>query len=107
MALADAQGRHDAMLWSLSNGQALDMIAGAMSNLRNIAMRAPIPTLAPYSAINCYASNTVNVWMNSAAYAGIPRLLLFLAALMLLAVAASCAMALRRIVRRGSEAGAL
>ena len=104
MALADAQGRHNAMLWSLSGGQALDMIGGAMSNLRNIALKAPIPSLAPFSPINCYASNTINVWMNSAAYAGIPRLLLASAAVALLAVAAYCAMALRQIIRRSSEA---
>jgi len=107
MALADAQGRHDAMLWSLSGGQALDMIAGAISNLRNMAVKAPIPSLLHYSPIDCYASNTINVWMNSAAYAGISRLLLAAAAVTLLAVAAYCALALRGMIRRSSEAGAL
>ena len=95
------------MLWSLTRGQALDVIAGAISNLRNIAVKAPIPCLSSYSRINCYASNTINVWINSAAYAGIPRPLLAAAAVTLLAVAAYCALALRGIIRRSSEAEAL
>jgi len=103
-ALAIAQGRRDAMIWSLSGGQALDMIEGAISNLRNMAVKAPIPSLAHYSPINCYASNTVNVWMNTAVYAGIPRLPVAAAAASLLAVAAGCALALRRMIRRASEA---
>jgi hypothetical protein len=109
MALAEAQGRHnyDAMLWSLSGGQALDMITGAMSNLRNIVLRAPIPSLAPFSPINCYASNTINVWINSAAYAGLPWALLAATALVLVAVAAYCLIALRRIIRQRSQAEVL
>jgi len=107
MALADVQGRHNAMLWSLSGGQPFDMIAGALSNLRNIAFKAPTPSLPPFSPINCYASNTINVWMNSAAYAGTPWMLIATAAVALLAVAAFCAMALRQMIRRSSEAGAL
>jgi hypothetical protein len=106
-ALAITEGRRDAMLWSLTRGQALDVIAGAISNLRNIAVKAPIPCLSSYSRINCYASNTINVWINSAAYAGIPRPLLAAAAVTLLAVAAYCALALRGIIRRSSEAEAL
>jgi hypothetical protein len=61
----------------------------------------------PLSAINCYASNTINVWMNSAVYAGVPRVLVAATALVLLAVAVFCAMSLRRIVRRSSGAEAL
>jgi hypothetical protein len=34
IGLAHAQGREDVMIWFLSRGQTLDMIAGAASNLR-------------------------------------------------------------------------
>jgi hypothetical protein len=102
MALGYAEGRHDndVLLWSPTGGQALDMISGAISNLRNIALRTPIPTLFPFSPVNCYASNTINVWMNSAAYAGVPRILLATAGMAFLAVAGYCAMALRQILRQ-------
>ena len=103
MALGDAEGRHDAMLWSLSGGQPIDMIRGALSNLRNIALHLPGPYLITYSPINRYASNTVNVWMNSAAYAGVSKLLLGAVTLVLLTIACYCLIALRRIIRRSSE----
>jgi hypothetical protein len=106
MALADHQGRHDydGMLWSPTRGQALDMIAGAMSNIHDMAVGMSSPCLPSYSLINCHASNTVNVWMNSAAYAGVPRFLLAAAALGLLSVAAYCWLALRQISRQYIEA---
>jgi len=103
MALGDAEGRHDAMLWSLSGGQPIDMIKGAMSNLRNIAFHLPGPYLESYSPINRYASNTVNVWVNSAAYAGVPKLLLGVVTLALLAIAFYCLFALRQIVHSSSD----
>jgi len=103
MALGDAEGRHDAMLWSLSGGQPIDMIRGALSNLRNVALHLPGPYLDTYSPINRYASNTVNVWINSAAYAGVPKLLLGAVTLALLAVASYCLIALQQIIHRSSE----
>jgi len=45
--------------------------------------------------------------MNTAVYAVIPRFPLAAAAVSLLAVAAYCALALRQIIRRSSEAEAL
>jgi hypothetical protein len=106
MALADSQGKHDydVMLWSPTQGQAVDMIAGAASNIRNMMTGKPGPCLSSYSTINCYASNTVNVWMNSAAYAGVPRLLLASAALGLLSVAAYCWLTLCQMRRQCAEA---
>ncbi len=104
MALGDAEGRHDALLWSLSGGQPVDMIKSALSNLRNIAFHLPGPYLEAYSPINRYASNTVNVWINSAAYAGVPKIPLGAIALALLAIACYCMIALRRIVDRGRKA---
>jgi len=108
MALADSQGRHDydVMLWSPTQGQAVDMIAGALSNIRNMAAGISGPCLPSYSAFNCHASNTVNIWMNSAAYAGVSRLLLAAAALGLLSVAVYCWLALCHIRRQYAEAGA-
>jgi len=108
MALADSQGRHDydGMLWSPTQGQAIDMIAGAMSNIRKMVAGIEGPCLPSYSSINCHASNTVNIWMNSAAYAGVSRLLLAAAALGLLSVAVYCWLALCHIRRQYAEAGA-
>jgi 4-amino-4-deoxy-L-arabinose transferase-like glycosyltransferase len=103
MALADAQNRHDAMLWSYTNGQAIDMIKGALSNIRNMVLGLPGPCLPTYSAINCNASNTVNVWINSAAYAGIPKPLLAAVGITLLAVAFCCWIALQKIGSRSTE----
>jgi hypothetical protein len=93
------------MLWSLSGGQALDMIQGALSNLRNIALKLPIPPLHAYSPINSYAANTINVWMNSAAYAGVSRIPLAIVAVASITVAVYCAIALRRRIRESSAAG--
>jgi Dolichyl-phosphate-mannose-protein mannosyltransferase len=106
MALADSQGRHDydSMLWSPTRGQALDMIAGAVSNLRNMALHRPGPCLPSFSQINCYASNTINVWLNTAAYAGIPRPLLAATAIVIAAVATSSWIALQKIMHLSSDA---
>jgi len=99
MALGDAEGRHDALLWSLSGGQPIDMIRSALSNLRNIALHRPGPYLDTYSPINRYASNTVNIWINSAAYAGVSKLLLGAVTVTLLATACYCLVTLLRISR--------
>jgi hypothetical protein len=105
--LAETQGREQAMIWSVSGGQPFDMIAGAISNIRNMALHLPGPYLSGCSPINRHASNTINVWINSAAYAGTPRMLLAAAALGLMAVAVSCMIALRRVILRNSEASEL
>jgi hypothetical protein len=107
MALGDAEGRHDAMLWSLSGGQPIDMIRSACFNIRNMALHLPGPYLDTYSPINRYASNTVNVWINSAAYAGVSKLLLGAVSLALLASVCYCLVALRRIIDRSAQIQAL
>jgi hypothetical protein len=107
MSLADTQGRLDAMIWSLRRGQALDMIQGAMSNLRNMTLHKPGTYMPWFSPVDNYASNTVNVWINSAAYAGVSPLLLSAAALTLAAVAVYCLMSLRQIIRYSFDAEAL
>jgi hypothetical protein len=98
--LAFVQGREDAMIWSLSRGQALDMVAGAASNIRNVILRMPGLDVPRMSPIDRYASNTVNVWINSAAYQGVPPTLLVIAAFGLIAVAGYSYFALRRIMTR-------
>ena len=87
-AFLDAFARH---------GQAVDMVTGAVSNLRNIVLHLPGPTLPGLSPSNRYASNTINVWINSAAYQGIPRIALASAAIILIAAGVYAANALRRI----------
>ena len=102
MGLAYVQGRGDAMIWSLSRGQALDMIAGAVANVRNVILHVPGPTIPGLSPINRYASNSVNVWINSAAYQGVPPILLVAAAFGLTAVAVYSCVALRQMIYRNS-----
>jgi hypothetical protein len=105
IGLAHAQGREEAMIWSLSRGQALDMIAGAASNLRNTVLHLPGPTIPGLSQIDRYASNSINVWINSAAYQGIPLILLASAAFALVAVAVYSFGALRQMNLRNAGAG--
>ena len=104
MGLAYAQGREDAMIWSLNRGQALDMIAGAASNLHNIVLHLPGPTIPGLSEINRQASNSINVWINSAAYQGVPRILLAGVAFVLVAVAVYSFGALRQLNFRNAVA---
>jgi hypothetical protein len=102
MGLAVTQGREQAMIWSLSKGQAPDMIVGAVSNLRNIVLRVPGPTIPGLSPLSRYASNTINVWINSAAYQGVPRILLAVSAFALVAVAVYSFGTLRQMILRDS-----
>jgi hypothetical protein len=105
MGLAHAQGREDDMLWSLTRGQALDMITGAALNIRNIIWHLPEPVVPGESPSNHYASTTINVWLNSAAYQGVPPILLVFVALLLIGATAYAAFALRQIALWNSHAG--
>ena len=95
------------MIWSITGGQALDMVYGAISNLRNWVLDRTVPCLPGCSQIECYASNTINVWMNTAAYAGVPRLLLTAVAIVLIAIAGISFILLRAIALETSEFEAL
>lgn len=106
MGLAAAQGRDQAMIWSLSRGQALDMIAGAASNLRNTVLHLPGPAVPGYSPVDRYASNSINVWINTAAYEGIPPILVAGAACALIIVAVYSIGALRQMILRELRSGA-
>jgi hypothetical protein len=97
MDLAVWEGRWDALIWSLRGGQAVDMIVSAESNLGNMALHRPTPPFPLHSAVNGYASNTINVWINSAAYQGAPPILLAAVGLGLASIAAYCFIALRKI----------
>ncbi len=100
MNLSLSEGRFDSLIWSPSQGQAVDMIEAAVSNLRKLVLHTPIPRFPEHSPANGYASNTINVWINSAAYQGAPPIILAAAGFGLLAVAAYCLFALRKIEDR-------
>jgi hypothetical protein len=102
--LAVMRGQYDDMLWSPTRGQALDMVIGAVSNLRNIVThQVSGPVLEEHSATNAYAANTVNVWINSAAYQGMPRIVLAAVACALLALAGYSFWALCRMMQSGTK----
>lgn len=103
MFLAYTDNRFDAMNWSLRQGQAVDMLRGAVSNFLIMIEHRPIPELPDFSPINRYASNTVNVWMNSAAYAGVPKALIVLITLILAAIVVWCWVALHRVETRQDQ----
>jgi hypothetical protein len=86
-----------AMVWSLRKGQAVDMIVSSASNVRNLFLGVSGPNLPEHSAVSDYASTTINVWINSAAYMGVPRVLLAGAGFGLIAVAGYSLFALRSI----------
>ncbi|MCU1238283.1 MAG: hypothetical protein JWP63_6250, partial [Candidatus Solibacter sp.] len=102
--LAVMRGQYDDMLWSPTRGQALDMVIGAVSNLRNIVThQVSGPVLEEHSATNAYAANTVNVWINSAAHQGVPRIVLAAVACALLALAGYSFWALCRMMQSGTK----
>ncbi len=104
--LAEMQGREEDMSWSLRGGQAWDMVRAAASNLRNMIEHSPGSTVPGASPVDTYASNTVNVWFNSAAWMGVPMLPLAGVVLALLSIAAYCFVALQRLSVGERESGA-
>jgi hypothetical protein len=60
-------------IWNFQDNQAIDMLKGAFGNIVRVLTYAPIITIKDtYSEANEYVSSTVNVWVNSFIYAGIP-----------------------------------
>jgi hypothetical protein len=100
MWLAQLEGRGDAMIWSLQRGQAVDMIVSAADNVRNLVTGVPMTAIPHYSDLNVYASSTVNVWFNPAHRSGVPSSVLVSIAVVLITVAVSSALALRRSARQ-------
>jgi hypothetical protein len=96
LSLATIRGRGDDLIWSLTDNQALDMIRGLGENLRKILAGAPFDTVPGLSAANSQASNTVNVWLFTAHYEGVPIVLLIAAAATLLAIVVFSTTALLR-----------
>ena len=101
MRLANSLGGDQAtdyeLNWSPAKGQAVDMIVSSASNVRNLFLGVSGPNLPEHSAVSDYASTTINVWINSAAYMGVPRVLLAGAGFGLIAVAGYSLFALRSI----------
>lgn len=60
-------------IWGFWDSQSLDMLKGAFGNIARIITHAPIITITDsYSEANEYASSTINIWLNSFIYAGVP-----------------------------------
>ncbi|MFH7027723.1 MAG: glycosyltransferase family 39 protein [Heteroscytonema crispum UTEX LB 1556] len=63
----------EVFIWSFGNSQSIDMLKAGFGNILRILTHAPIITIKDtYSEANEYASSTVNLWINSFIYAGIP-----------------------------------
>ncbi|MBD2778414.1 glycosyltransferase family 39 protein [Iningainema tapete] len=75
MMYANQQGRltDSIFIWGIWNSQSVDMLKAAFSNIVRILTNTPVTTtLNTYSQANVYASSTLNIWVNSLIYAGIP-----------------------------------
>jgi 4-amino-4-deoxy-L-arabinose transferase-like glycosyltransferase len=60
-------------IWSFGDNQSIDMLKAAFSNIVRTITHAPVITIEDtYSEANEYASSTINLWINSFVYAGIP-----------------------------------
>ncbi len=85
LELAVAEGREgDATFVWGRHSQAVDMLAGAGSNLLVVAGRRQPIALPTYSDLDNYASNRINVWWLTLARVGVPRMALGLACAVLL-----------------------
>jgi hypothetical protein len=100
MSLANQQGRLDDFVWSLTRNQSVDIIQGAVDNLRRMAHQLPYETIPGMSETNLYMSNTVNVWFNGAYYNHVP--VYILAPVFLILIAGSIA-SIGRLWRLGDE----
>jgi hypothetical protein len=85
-----AQGRGERLVWSLTENQAIDMIASSSRNVARLFTDIPFDVVPAASTMNQRASNTVNVWLVTAYHQGIPAIAVLLAAALLLAGAAGC-----------------
>ena len=63
----------EVFIWSFGDSQSMDMLKAGFGNIMRILTHAPIITIKDtYSEANEYASSTVNLWVTSFVYAGIP-----------------------------------
>jgi hypothetical protein len=60
-------------IWSFGDSQSIDMLKAGFGNIFRILTQGPIIRIKDtYSEANEYASSTINLWVNSFIYAGIP-----------------------------------
>lgn len=74
------------MVWGFLTSQTLDTFKGAIANLRNFAklITGNNPQLLESESLRSYACNTVNFWMNSLIFWGVPWYLVAIAVLILM-----------------------
>ena len=86
-------------VWSIRNNQALDMINAAALNVTRWFTGAPYARVINASPLNVYASNTINIWLNTFAFAGINPYGLIFIGLCLISV---ILLAFKRIIQLAS-----
>lgn len=60
-------------IWSFGDSQSIDMLKAGFGNIFRMLTHGPIIRIKDtYSEANEYASSTINLWVNSFIYAGIP-----------------------------------
>ncbi len=59
-------------IWSWEHSQVTDMFRGVWQNSAHILAARPPAVVPGASSLNQYASNTVNIWLNTATHAGLP-----------------------------------
>jgi hypothetical protein len=99
IALALEEKRDGELIWSITGGQAVDMIVSAGANLRRLVVGEPGPTIAGITAVHRHVSTTINVWPNMAIYSGVPVWLVAAIAAALAILAGGCVVMLLRIGR--------
>jgi hypothetical protein len=82
--------------------QPVDMVVGAWENVRHMLGIDPAPVLPAASALNQYASTTVNIWLNTMTHMGLPWLVAVVIGAALVGTVAAC---WRPMWRRETAAG--
>ena len=60
-------------IWSFGDSQSIDMLKAGYGNIFRILTHGSIIRIKDtYSEANEYASSTINLWVNSLIYAGVP-----------------------------------
>ena len=74
MSYAFQQGmlKDEVFVWSLWNNQSMDMIKAGLMNVIRIFNHLPNIKVVGTSLENEYASNSLNIWLNSFLFAGVP-----------------------------------
>lgn len=67
----------DLFVWSLWQNQSIDMLKAAFSNILRLFIRQPPDIVKGASNINNYTSNTLNIWLNTFWFLGMPWYVVF------------------------------